>query len=258
MPNRLTRHLRRMAAMLLALSLPVALAGCDSTDSLDSLAGDLQQYLNSGSGDSPSYEGAEWSLEQYPDYYAVAGEADFTGETFPDAGTIRYGEPDALGRSTASFGAINKELRDSGSDRDRDMPDEITGWPEDNPRVEIDFGDGDAYHGYLFNRSHLIAKSLGGEDSARNMVTGTRTENVGRNQPPGGMAYTETLARDWLDDNPDGLVYYLVTPVYEGDELLPRTVEVDIRTSDQSINQHVIVFNAANGFTIDYSRGGVL
>lgn len=82
------------------------------------------------------------------------------------------------------------------------MPDDITGWPDDNPRVGIDLGSGDACNGYLFNRSHLIAKSLGGGDVPENMVTGTCTENVGRNQPSGGMAYAETLARDWFDGTP--------------------------------------------------------
>lgn len=146
----------------------------------------------------------------------------------------------------------------AGRDRDRDMPDDITGWPDDNPKVSIDLGDGDTYHGYLFNRSHLIAKSLGGEDIPANMITGTRTENVGRNQPAGGMAYAETLALDWLDRHPDGTVTYMATPDYTGDELLPRTVTVDIRTSDGTIDEHVTVYNTANGHDIDYAHGGVL
>lgn len=138
------------------------------------------------------------------------------------------------------------------------MPGDITGWPDDNPRVGIDLGGGDAYHGYLFNRSHLIAKSLGGADAPENMVTGTCTKNVGRNQPSGGMAYAETLARDWIDRNPDGTVLYMATPVYTGDELLPRTVTVDIRTSDGTIDAHVIVFDTENGYNIDYAHGGLL
>lgn len=192
------------------------------------------------------------------DYYTVDGSADFTGAAIPEPGVIVYGTPDMLGRSTRAVGNITKALRDGGSDRERDMPDDITGWPDHNPKVSIDLGDGDAYHGYLFNRSHLIAKSLGGEDIPENMVTGTRTQNVGRNQPPGGMAYTETLARDWLDAHPDGTVLYMATPNYTGDELLPRTVTVDIRTSDGAIDQHVTVYNTADGYGIDYLHGGVL
>lgn len=81
---------------------------------------------------------------------------------------------------------------------------------------------------------------------------------MGRNQPPGGMAYTETLARDWLDAHPDGTIVYMATPNYQGDELLPRTVTVDIRTSDGAIDQHVTVYNTADGYGIDYLHGGVL
>lgn len=103
----------------------------------------------------------------------------------------------------------------------------------------------------------MIAKSLGGKDELENLVNGTRMQNVGMNDSsnPGGMAYTETIARDWLDKNPDGTIQYVATPVYEGNEIMPRSVFVDIKTSDGSINQHVEVFNTAYGYTIDYSTG---
>lgn len=221
-------------------------------------AGGLFDRLTGGMEPSSDASAAGETASPNVDYYTVDGPADFTGATVPDPGAIAYGTPDMLGRSTRAVGNITKALRDDGSDRDRDMPDEICGWPDHNPKVEIDLGGGDAYRGYLFNRSHLIAKSLGGADAPENMITGTRTQNVGRNQPPGGMAYTETLARDWLDAHPDGTVLYMATPNYQGDELLPRTVTVDIRTSDGAIDQHVTVYNTADGYGIDYLHGGVL
>lgn len=233
----------------------------DLLSQLDSLPGeDSQQPEQETPQNEPSTPTngtvPAWTLEAYPDYYAITGKADFTNTTIPATGTITYSQPDQYGRSGTAIGVITKQMRDSGSDRDRDMPDEITGWPHPNPKVQIDLGNGRHYKGYLFNRSHLIAKSLGGEDSAINMVTGTRTQNVGKNQPAGGMARTETEARDWLDDNPNGTITYKATPVYQGTELLPRYVTVDIKTSDGSIDQHVIVYNTANGFDIDYQNGG--
>lgn len=267
---------------VLALIASLTLTGCDTTtdipdiqhidsaiqqaqDGLDKLTEQFEDMLGQfdSAADTPTTSSTtgdgldlQWNINDYPDYYTVSGTADFTGDTIPAAGTIAYGTPDQLGRSTAAIGVITKQLRDSGNERDRDMPDEITGWPDNNPKVGIDLGDGDTYHGYLFNRSHLIAKSLGGEDAPENMVTGTRTQNVGRNQPAGGMAYAETLARNWLDANPDGTITYKATPHYTGSELLPRTVTVDILSSDKSIDQHVIVFNTANGYDIDYQNGG--
>lgn len=234
-------------------------------DKLGQYTGQTGQPNTTITGDIP-----DWTLSQYPDYYTVTGKADYTNISIPQAGTISYATPDQYGRSGYAIGVITKQMRDNGSDRDRNMPDTITGWPEHNPKVTINLTEQDTcsmpkasrpknscYSGYLFNKSHLIAKSLGGEDSPTNMVTGTRTQNVGRNQPAGGMAYTETEARDWLDRNPNGTITYMATPVYEGSELLPRYVTVDIQSSDKSIDQHVIVWNTANGYDIDYQNGGV-
>ncbi|MBT1171993.1 DNA/RNA non-specific endonuclease [Bifidobacterium sp. MA2] len=258
MPSMLTRATAGLVAALLAL----ALGGCTAND-VDSVLSEAKKYADSSrssSGSASAADDGSWDEASAPNYYKVTGSADFTSAgTMPDAGTIRYSEPDALGRSGMAVGVITYSLMESGSSRDRDMPDRITGWPEDNPKVEIVFSDGDKYHGYLFNRSHLIAKSLGGEDSARNMITGTRTQNVGDNDAtPGGMAYTENEAREWLRSRRDGTIEYMATPKYTGDELLPRTVDVDIRTSDGSIDEHVVTYNTAAGYDIDYSRGGVL
>lgn len=116
--------------------------------------------------------------------------------------------------------------------------------------------DGSVYNGYLFNRSHLVAKSLGGQNRIENLVCGTRTQNVGDNTgQDGGMAHTEVLARDWLDAHPGGTVWYCATPVYMGSELLPRSVIVDVRSSDGTLDQEVEVYNTAYGFTIDYATG---
>ena len=46
-----------------------------------------------------------------------------------------------------------------------------------------------------------------------------------------------------------------MTPNYTGDELLPRTVTVDIQSCDQKIDERVVVSNTANGYVIDYTDG---
>ena len=71
----------------------------------------------------------------------------------------------------------------------------------------------------------------------------------------GGMAYPETLARNWLDKNPDGYVYYAATPFYVGNELVCRYVLVDVLSSDGQIDCRVVVYNTAKGYTIDYANG---
>lgn len=129
-----------------------------------------------------------------------------------------------------------------------------SGWGH-NAIVDIVQPNGLVYHGYLFNRSHLIAKSLGGTEVAENLVTGTRTQNVGANDGGGGMAYPEGLARAWLDKNPDGTVWYSSTPTYKGTEVVPRSVIVDLVSSDGTLDLELEVYNTAQGYSIDYADG---
>ena len=159
--------------------------------------------------------------------------------------------------TTSSEKSAARMATEAGSEREREEMGWIhpSGWGH-NEQVYIEMPDGNTYHGALFNRSHLLAKSLGGDDADYNLVTGTRTQNVGDNRgQDGGMAYTEGIARDWLWDHRDGTVYYCATPVYEGNELVPRSVIVDVRSSDGEIDQRVEVFNAVAGFEIDYATG---
>ena len=82
-------------------------------------------------------------------------------------------------------------------------------------------------------------------------------QNVGDNTGNGGMAYTETKVRDFLDDpaNTDCGVYYAAEANYQGDELIPRTVTVDVRTCDGTIDENVIVDNIMPGYAINYHTG---
>ena len=197
-----------------------------------------------------------FAADVYPDYYRIIGTCDTAPDVVDDLG-ITYGEPDELGRATWAGGWITSDERAAIRERGRlaeDVADPV-GWPDDNEEVDIPGARGRRdYHGWLWNRSHLVADSLGGANIARNMIAGTRTQNVGDNSHPGGMAYTETLARDWLDSH-DGAIWYLALPVYEGDEMIPRGVCVDIYSTDGTIDQRVMVFNAANGYDIDYTDG---
>lgn len=196
-----------------------------------------------------------WDATAYPDYYRVVGRA--VVEDAPAPGEARYEGLDELGRAGRVVATVTPEMAEAGSERERSDLSEVrpAGWGH-NEEVTIAMPDGSDYHGYLFNRSHLLAKSLGGSDDVQNLVTGTRTQNVGDNRgQDGGMSYTEGLARDWLRAHPDGTLYYAATPVYQGSELLPRSVYVDVLSSDGSLDLEVEVYNAAEGFDIDYATG---
>ena len=195
-----------------------------------------------------------WTEDDAPNYYRVVGPAviDFSLEP----GEITYSGLDLLGRSGRATACVTYPMMEAGIEREREDMQSIhpSGWGH-NAEVDIELIDGSFYHGYLYNRSHLIAKSLGGAEIRENLVTGTRMQNVGDSNPAGGMLFCEQVARDWLVRNPDGWVLYSATPVYEGDELLCRSVVVDMRSSDGTLDMQVEVYNAALGFEIDYATG---
>ncbi|SEO95500.1 DNA/RNA non-specific endonuclease [Denitrobacterium detoxificans] len=264
----------RVLAAVLALCLSfggVALAGCSSADSSSGSSEAQQTVATQSSGSSYSAEQAdpsaqagerlaaptEWDEAASPDYYRVVGPAvcDYAAEE----GVATYQGLDSHSRAGAVYTVVTYSMMEAGLARERqDMSDlHPSGWQQ-NQQVSIQMPDGTTYNGYFYNRSHLLAKSLGGKEALENLITGTRTQNVGANDQtstPGGMAYAETKARDWLEAHPEGTVYYAATPLYVGDELVARSVVVDIRSSDGSIDEEVEVYNCAKGYVIDYATG---
>lgn len=181
-------------------------------------------------------------------------------------GVVEYCPLDGLGRAVCAYGELTASLRDAAKNTGRqDITVDPSGWPSDNGESLIPALPGVAgskdYNGWFWNRSHLVADSLGGDALVVNLVTGTRTQNVGSvqisGQYSGGMARTELIARDYLDSQRDDScpLYYAATPRYSGDELIPRTVQIDIRSCDATIDASYEVSNTANGWSIDYSTG---
>ncbi len=196
----------------------------------------------------------KWSAKSAPNYYKKIGKAKVTKKV--GKGKIKYSKLDSRGRTQRAVGKISYKLvADSAGWRQQfDSRDDPSGWPK-NKRVSISLPNGRTYNGWLWNRSHLIADSLGGDAQRNNLVTGTRTQNVGANNDKGGMAYCETKVRNWLYAHHGGTVYYSATPVYKGKELIPRNVVVDMKSSDGSINERVVVYNTAKGISINYKKG---
>lgn len=204
--------------------------------------------------ESGAYAYTTWDATESPNYYRVVGPAEVVDP--PEPGEVWYGPLDVLGRATSARVTVTHDLMEAGIARERADTSSLypSGWGS-NAKVDIPLADGGTYHGYFWNRSHLVAKSLGGAELLENLITGTRMQNVGANDGKGGMAWCETTCRTWLEANPQGSVYYAATPVYEGRELVPRSVVVDMRSSDGALDQRVEVYNAALGFSIDYANG---
>lgn len=212
-----------------------------------------QEQPQASTPSQPTADELTWNETTAPNYVATTGAASLENSTLSLASGTYETHADELGRPSMVSANVTPEMATAGAKRKRSELPNPLGWPK-NAEVDIQMADG-TYHGWLFNRSHLLAKSLGGPDTADNLVTGTRCQNVGNNDGSGGMGMPETAARNWLNRNPEGSLFYEVEPHYVGSELIPRTVSVDLKTSDGSVDAHYVTYNAAKGFTIDYATG---
>lgn len=212
------------------------------------------KHSNTETASNPS--GLDYDESKFPDMYEVLGEAEIDESKFST--TYSYSHDD-LDRTTTAYGLVNyKAVMDSkGWRADFEPNSEPSGWykgkESNNKKVSVKLPTGKIYNGYFYNRSHLIADSLGGRSYKYNVITGTRQQNVGNNGN-GGMQYIEKKVVDYVEKTKNN-VYYSVEPYYEGNELVPRYVIVNAKSDDGVINEKVKVFNNASGYEVNYSNG---
>lgn len=105
---------------------------------------------------------------------------------------------------------------------------------------------------YLYNRSHLIAYALTGQNANElNLITGTRYFNTELMLP-----YELQVAR-YLDYS-DNHVLYRVSPCFKGNELVARGVEMEafsVEDNGEGVCFHVFCYNIQPGIEIDYLTG---
>lgn len=105
---------------------------------------------------------------------------------------------------------------------------------------------------YLYNRCHLIAFMLAGENAnKKNLITGTRYLNVD------GMLPYEKMVYDYVKKTRNH-VLYRVTPIYDGDNLIASGVEMEamsVEDNGKGIMFHVYCYNVQPKIVIDYKTG---
>lgn len=190
-----------------------------------------------------------FTLENLPDYagkpYVELGgnlphfpEEDKAEEPFE-----HYSELDGLGRCGAAYAKVGPET----------MPNEERGAigmikPSGWQTVRYDFIDGK----YLYNRCHLIGYQLTGEnDNEKNLITGTRYLNIT------GMLPFENQVAGYVERTGNH-VLYRATPVFEGEELVARGVELEaysVEDEGAGVCFHVFVYNVQPGVVINYATG---
>lgn len=196
----------------------------------------------------------KWSPNKAPNYVLRIGKAKVGHK--PKAGTVKYSKLDKYGRTRTVTANVTYKMIEKSAGWREPIPEKEApaGWGH-NRKAKIKLYNGRIYRGYLYNRSHLLADSLGGHAIRKNLITGTRTQNVGANDGKGGMAFTERKVVNYLSSHKSITAYYRATPIYFGKELLPRAVVVDVKTSNSAINMRAVVYNYARGYSINYLTG---
>lgn len=155
-----------------------------------------------------------------------------------------YSDLDTLGRCGTAYANICKELMPTEKRGEIGMI-KPTGWHT----VRYDDIISDKY---LYNRCHLIGFQLAGENAnEKNLVTGTRYMNVY------GMLPFENMIADYVKET-DNHVLYRVTPIFVGDNLVCRGVEMEaysVEDNGEGTSFHVFVYNIQPGIEIDYATG---
>lgn len=105
---------------------------------------------------------------------------------------------------------------------------------------------------YLYNRCHLIGFQLTGENANKqNLITGTRYLNID------GMLSFENMVADYIKETGNH-VLYRVTPVFVGDELVCRGLQIEalsVEDNGEGIKFNIFAYNAQPGIVIDYTTG---
>lgn len=155
----------------------------------------------------------------------------------------RYSPLDRFGRCGVSYANICKDIMPT-EERGEIGQIKPSGWHT----VKYDFVDGK----YLYNRCHLIAHQLAGEDAnEKNLITGTRYLNKQ------GMYDFENKVADYVTYTGNH-VLYRVTPIYDGDNLLAQGVQMEAKSVEDGgagISFNVFCYNVQPGVTIDYATG---
>jgi DNA-entry nuclease len=186
--------------------------------------------------DIPVYSGASYITlnNNIPSFH----DTEMTTEVFE-----RYSKHDSLGRCGVAYANVCKELMPTEERGNIGMV-KPSGWHT----IRYDFIDGM----YLYNRCHLIAYQLAGENAnEENLITGTRYLNIE------GMLPFENKTADYVNSTGNH-VLYRVTPIFVGDNPLALGVQMEAKSVEDNgagLQFNVFCYNVQPGVGIDYATG---
>lgn len=170
---------------------------------------------------------------------------DFSEEDMTTTSFEIYSELDNLSRCQVAYSCLGTDIMPT-EKRDSISDVKPSGW--NNKEYSSDLVDGR----YIYNRCHLIGFQLAGENAnEKNLITGTRYMNVD------GMLPFENMVADYIKET-ENHVMYRVTPIYDGDDLVARGVQMEAKSVEDDgdgILFNVFCYNVQPGIVINYSSG---
>lgn len=237
---------KKLYALLIAGVMAVSLAGCQSTDNSSNKESTQSEQSSKGSTNSSTKSVSSDNIPDFSGNMTVVvdnNNPDFTSKDLTTKSYESYSNLDSEGRCQAAQACVGKDIMPKGKRGAIGMV-KPTGWHT----VKYDKVDGK----YLYNRCHLIAYQLTGENAnSKNLITGTRSFNVD------GMLPYEEMVGDYVRETGNH-VLYRVTPVFDGDDLVAKGVQMEamsVEDKGEDIKFNVFVYNVQDGVKIDYETG---
>ena len=242
-----------LAALALAFSFALPATGC--TVSIGDNAAGSGSSISSSDGSAGTYgdlgdaRSAQATIADIPAYTGALcidinhGMPGFTAQDEAHGTFMQFSDLDFEGRCGTAFARIGP---DTVSNEKRGDISQVhpSGWVQRKYSFVDD--------GMLYNRSHLIAHQLCGENAnEKNLITGTRTFNAV------GMLYYEELVGDYVRSTGNH-VLYRVTPLFAANDLVARGVQMEAKSVEdngEAIQFNVFVYNVEPGVAIDYVTG---
>lgn len=248
-----------LAALALAFSFALPATGCSisigdnaagSGSSISSSDGSAGTYGGSGAtGSDEDARSAQATIADIPAYTGALcidinhGEPGFTAQDETRGTFMQFSDLDFEGRCGTAFARIGPDTisNEKRGDISQVHP---SGWVQRKYSFVDD--------GMLYNRSHLIAHQLCGENAnEKNLITGTRTFNAV------GMLYYEELVGDYVRSTGNH-VLYRVTPLFAANDLVACGVQMEAKSVEdngEAVQFNVFVYNVEPGVAIDYVTG---
>ncbi len=157
-----------------------------------------------------------------------------------------YSKLDGLGRSGVAFALLGKDTLSSSDSRQNIGNIKPSGWNQAKYPGLVN-----SDPAYIYNRCHLIAHQLDGNDGENNLITGTRYLNET------GMKPFEDKVADYINKTGNH-VLYRATPVFEGDNKLASGVQLEaysVEDKGEGICFNVYCYNVQPGIDINYISG---